>query len=728
LSWHVEVKLSLLALFNGLFRILLLVLLVGWRFLLLVSLLVLGLVLLLGKSSDLGHSSLFSRSHDSFLRFFKTTFIILVFDARGAVEIGEFLSDIRELLGRGHLVPLLVNPLGGARFVLNIRLTILARVSVNTSSAVNQFVARSLIRTIVSIGVIFVFSVFNVVLRQLNCVDFGVVKGLASVFVLQTEPGDVVVTFLGDGYFTDIIRANSQQDHSALVLELTQGELDFPVVIDFHSLVTEVLTICEGRESVFKARRVGADGCQDLSITGDHVALGVVLGDIGLEEGVVSDSERESLQGVKLKLLVRVSSKSNRVCFIIFKRFVLKLINERIKLFMLLFLEFFQSTVHKLNKLPCERRDLDGLQGVENEVNTSGVGTFDGASLFSFGLLLCHCLPNSLLLASDLDNLFVNDAVDEGTHLGVLLSVNKHFRVELVLVGNFELIFETVAPVRMLGKVLQSSLKAALEEVFGNVEALELVHGLDLLLSLDARRVERLVLLLDARHFAFDLLLPAVVLVFLSLLILGFEFADLVELCLFLDLKQGLLDGLSQENVQNGLHFAVIVKQVVVLDLSDLVDAGFLGDVLRLLGFLNEVVSLSFDLRFFGCFTTLFGQEVRQVDFDSGGRQGSQLVGRLLLLFVVFVLDEGLLDHLHLLFLSLHLDALLFLLCRRQVGLEEVEVMGVSAEDTLVVHDVEGVTILVFTRISILVTVLVLLFSFNDLRLGAFESLGHFLI
>jgi hypothetical protein len=63
------------------------------------------------------------------------------------------------------------------------------------------------------------------------------------------------------------------------------------------------------------------------------------------------------------------------------------------------------------------------------------------------------------------------------------------------------------------------------------------VHSLDLLLSPRTSIVKSLILLLDARDLALDLLLPVVVVVLLTLLVLSFEFADLLQLGFFLDFQ-----------------------------------------------------------------------------------------------------------------------------------------------------------------------------------------------
>jgi len=84
--------------------------------------------------------------------------------------------------------------------------------------------------------------------------------------------------------------------------------------------------------------------------------------------------------------------------------------------------------------------------------------------------------------------------------------------------------------------------EASRQEFLRDVKALELVHGLNLLLALGACVIQSLVLLLDEVDLTFDFLLPLLVIVFLALLVLLFEFADLLELSLFLHFKNGLLN------------------------------------------------------------------------------------------------------------------------------------------------------------------------------------------
>ena len=86
------------------------------------------------------------------------------------------------------------------------------------------------------------------------------------------------------------------------------------------------------------------------------------------------------------------------------------------------------------------------------------------------------------------------------------------------------------------------------------------MHSLYLLVALGTRNRQRLVFLLDQRDFTVNFLFPLSVIILLSLLVFLFELADLLQLSFFLDLKNGLLDGLGQQDVENGLNLAVIVK------------------------------------------------------------------------------------------------------------------------------------------------------------------------
>lgn len=171
--------------------------------------------------------------------------------------------------------------------------------------------------------------------------------------------------------------------------------------------------------------------------------------------------------------------------------------------------------------------------------------------------------------------------------------------------------------------------------MLGHLEALQLVHGLNLLFTLSSGDVERLVLLLDAADFALDLLNPVLVGLLLAFVVFTFEFADFLQFSFLFYLKERLFDRLGEEDVEDGLHFSIIVKEVVVLDLGDLVNTGLLGHVLGRWRLGCEVVRLTLNFDFLGLFTPLLLQEVSEVDLNPGWITRSQVVrtGLGLLLF-----------------------------------------------------------------------------------------------
>ena len=141
-----------------------------------------------------------------------------------------------------------------------------------------------------------------------------------------------------------------------------------------------------------------------------------------------------------------------------------------------------------------------------------------------------------------------------------LLSVIQHGSQETVLESHSKLIFETVAPVRVLIQLSHSAHEAARKESLGNIETLKLMHSLYLLVALGTRNCQSLVFLLDQRDLTVDFLLPLSMIILLSLLVFLFELADFLKLGFFLDLKDGLLDGLGQQDVENWLDLTVIIK------------------------------------------------------------------------------------------------------------------------------------------------------------------------
>ena len=187
------------------------------------------------------------------------------------------------------------------------------------------------------------------------------------------------------------------------------------------------------------------------------------------------------------------------------------------------------------------------------------------------------------------------------------------------------------------------------------------MEGFNLLLSLHARVVESLVLLLDPTDFSLNLLLPFGVLKLASLVVLVLELPNLFKLILLFDLKACLLDRFVEEDVEDRLYFYVVLEQVVVFDLGDLVDTGFLWDVLWSGGLRLEYISLQFHFSLLGFGTSLLSQEVSKVDFDAGRWTWSKIIWRCGI-FRLFEFYQLRFDHLDLFLFPLFFDSLLLFL------------------------------------------------------------------
>ena len=74
-----------------------------------------------------------------------------------------------------------------------------------------------------------------------------------------------------------------------------------------------------------------------------------------------------------------------------------------------------------------------------------------------------------------------------------------------------------------------------------------------------------------------------------------------------LHFETGLLDSFVEEHVEDGLHLLVIVKEIVVLYLSNFVDTSLLGNVPRGGRFRLECISLQFHFCDLRCRFALFG-------------------------------------------------------------------------------------------------------------------------
>lgn len=128
-----------------------------------------------------------------------------------------------------------------------------------------------------------------------------------------------------------------------------------------------------------------------------------------------------------------------------------------------------------------------------------------------------------------------------------------------------------------------------------------------MLLLLAAPLVEHFVLSLNASYLPLDFLGPLILLVLQALVGLRFEFANLVDFGLFFNFKKGLLNGFGEEYIKDRLDLCVIVKEVIVFNLSDLIDAGLLRDVRRSRWAMLEFICLNLSIIVLGLVHSLLG-------------------------------------------------------------------------------------------------------------------------
>lgn len=117
-----------------------------------------------------------------------------------------------------------------------------------------------------------------------------------------------------------------------------------------------------------------------------------------------------------------------------------------------------------------------------------------------------------------------------------------------------------------------------------------------MLLLLAAPLVEHFVLSFNASYLPLDFLGPLILLVLQALVGLRFEFANLVDFGLFFNFKKGLLHGFGEEYIKDRLDLCVIVKEVIVFNLCDLIDAGLLRDVRRSRWAMLEFICLNLSI------------------------------------------------------------------------------------------------------------------------------------
>ena len=168
-----------------------------------------------------------------------------------------------------------------------------------------------------------------------------------------------------------------------------------------------------------------------------------------------------------------------------------------------------------------------------------------------------------------------------------------------------------------IGQELHALFEICAQEVFSNIEALELIHGFELLLSLASSDVKVLVLDLDSLDLFLDFTLPFLVIISLSLVILIFELTNLFNFMLFFNFKNSLVDTLTQKNIQDWINLFIVVKEIIVFNLCNFIDTCLLWDVFWSWWFWHEIISLQFHFCLCRFSFSLLSQEVSQIDLNS---------------------------------------------------------------------------------------------------------------
>lgn len=200
---------------------------------------------------------------------------------------------------------------------------------------------------------------------------------------------------------------------------------------------------------------------------------------------------------------------------------------------------------------------------------------------------------------------------DKLLNLGPLNELIANLFKQPVLVVNLKLILEARAPEVLSVKCLHGVDKCISKVSFCKCDALYLLEGTCLLLTSRTCILECLVLGLDSCNLTLDFLFPTVMFVVNALVGFVLKVTNLVQLGFFFDFKECLFNCLGQKYVKDWLDFTIVVKEIVVLNLCDLIDTGLFGDIRRSGWARNELISLALHLcLLWPTRLVLLGQEV----------------------------------------------------------------------------------------------------------------------
>ena len=174
--------------------------------------------------------------------------------------------------------------------------------------------------------------------------------------------------------------------------------------------------------------------------------FGIVLRHIGLHEGVIGDSEGQSVQTLELKLVERIGSENNRVNGLTFLLDRLNVLIESLSLLLFKFFKDFRAFA-KLDELASERGHLARVNGVENEMHDTAVSALDQTRLLTSSLLRDHRRLNSCLFLAEGIELLRDNAIEQGARVTELLCIGEHRAQELIFISNGQLVSKTVTPV-----------------------------------------------------------------------------------------------------------------------------------------------------------------------------------------------------------------------------------------------------------------------------------------
>ena len=369
-----------------------------------------------------------------------------------------------------------------------------------------------------------------------------VVDGLICFLVGKTEPSTVKLTLLR-AFATIVEFLDRQQYHGAWLLDCAQRYLDFLVIVNFEHGVSNIVQIDQGAVSILSAIWVDFGELLTLFIVDD--CFWVVLGNGGLVEGIVGCREAQfcdAAGNLAVEKFFWPVAVFNGVALAFVQCFVYQVVYVRIELFFLLGFYFVHRAVLILPVFPRPGADFTLYSWIEKEMDDPLVNGFDCSRFRSLVDRILNGPLDRIFLFTNLHKLICTDTVLEICRMSLIDEIVGDRIVHPVLEVDIQLVFEGIPPMLFISQMLHGFLEIIAQKVLGDIETLELLHGLDLLHSSLSSVLQGLVLLLDQMDFAFHLLLPVSVFELATFCILIFKFPNFFHLMLLFDFLCGLLN------------------------------------------------------------------------------------------------------------------------------------------------------------------------------------------